>query len=317
MKKIKIVIVAIVIAILSLSLAKAKDNRKTLYISQVVNHPALDITRQGIIDELEKQGFYAGKNLNYEFATSQGDIVISNQIAKKFISKQPDCIIAIGTTVAQSLANANKEAKIPLIYSSVTDPSSASLVNNITGVSNFIGLSKQLTFYKEMMPSLTKLGFIYNPGEVNSVQILNLLKKESNNFNIEITSTVANKTSDIAMATAQLVGRVDAIFISNDNTALSAFNLIAKICQQSKIPLFVSDTDLVEQGALASIGPNQYDIGIQTGKMAARILNGTNISDIKPELPKDLKIVINNKLAKKIGFTIPDQIIAKADESIN
>lgn len=315
-------LIVLIIGILSFySLAHGANNLKQVSIIQTIAHPALDQTYKGIIDELSSQGFIDNETVKINFSIAQGDPSLSNQIAQKFVSKNSDIIVAIGTTSSQSAMSATRKYKLPIIFSSVTDPIDAGLLNNlnqpeknITGVSNSIELDQQLFLFKKIIPSLTKLGFIYNPGENNSVRILQLLKDISKSHNIEIITSVASRTSEISTAANKLINKVDAIFVSNDNTALSAFGIITKLASKNKIPIFVSDTDIVKNGALASLGPNQYQIGRQTGKMIISNLNGKSIHDMPVEFPKNIELIINQKIAKDLGVIFPEDIISQANE---
>lgn len=278
-------------------------------IIQTVAHPALDSTRKGIIDQLQADNVHA----EIKFSNAQGDLVISNQIANKFVSEDPDVIISIATLASQSVASARKDADIPIIFTSVTDPKGAGLIkDNITGVSNFIPLDEQLDMFKQILPNMRKLGYLYNPGEVNSVKILKLLEQIAPQYDLEIITNTANKTTDVSSAMYKLIGEVEAVFISNDNTALSAFGVINNIALAAKIPVFVSDTDMVPNGALASLGPNQYEIGKQTAKILLKYLNGSKINDIAIEYPEKVELVLNDTRAKELGITFSESILNKA-----
>ena len=113
-------------------------------------------------------------------------------------------------------------------------------------------------------------------------------------------------------AAKSLVGRVDAITVIGDNTAVSALESIVKVCNENKIPLLAGDTDSVKRGAAAGYGFNYKDLGKQAGDMAAQILNGTPIKDIPVEYAKNLQLSINEKAAKAQGVTIPPDLMAKA-----
>lgn len=297
---------------------------KKLYIAQFTNHPALDQTRQGILDALNKAGYIINQNLEYKFESAEGSLGRSDQIAKNFVTERPDCLIAIGTPIGQSLAIESKNTNIPLVFSSVTDPLSDKMIDNlfstnknITGVSNFIELGEQIALFKKITPNLTKLGFIYNINEANSSKILMNLETIASQYNIQIISSVATKTTEIAEATEKLIGNVDAILISNDNTALAAFSTIAHIAREHQIPVYVSDIDIVNKGAIAALGPDQYEIGEQTGQIAAKILNGTKAKDIPVEFPKKQLLAINAKLAKELSIKIPQNLLAKASKVLN
>ena len=117
-------------------------------------------------------------------------------------------------------------------------------------------------------------------------------------------------------ATQKLASTVDAIFISNDSTALSAIQIIVKVAKDQKIPVFVSDTDIVKDGPLAALGPNQYEIGKQTAAIIVRVINGEEISKIPTQFPVKTELYINLKTAKELGITIPQELLSNADKII-
>ena len=308
MNKIKLILILTIISINSFA---TENPMIKIAIMQTISHPALDNTYRGIIDTLQQNGYVNGKNVEIIFANAQGDSILSNQIAKKLIAKGPDLLITIATLATQSATNATKNTNIPVVFSSVTDPSPIiKNHSNITGVSNFISLEPQLNLFKEILPNIENLGFIYNPGEINSIKMLETLKIKAKLYNINIIPAIANKTTEISTATTKLISKkVDAIFISNDNTALAAFSVITKISNKTKIPVFVSDIDMLEKGALAALGPNQYNIGTQTAEMAISILKGNNIKNIKITYPDKIDLLINKKIAEDLGINIPQIIL--------
>jgi putative ABC transport system substrate-binding protein len=248
-------------------------------IIQLIEHPALNATREGLLDELKALGYEEGKNLILDFQSAQGSPILAAQIAQKFASNKPDVIVAIPTTAAQAVMSATKEMGIPLVFSSVTDPVSAKLVNNlqapegnVTGVSNFVPIEQQFSFFKKSLPSLKKLGIIYNPGEANSAALVALMEKTAKEFGWELVLASAPKSSDVLSATQSLCGKVDAVFVNNDNTALSAFKSVVRAAKECGIPALVSDIDIVNQGAFAALGPNQRELGGQTARMVDAIL---------------------------------------------
>lgn len=284
-----------------------------IYILQLVEHPALDATRQGIIDELKK----AGITVNYEIA--QNNSGLASQIAQKFISKAPRAVIGIPTLSAQALIAANRSANIPVLFSSVTDPLSSHLVSslkkhkeNVTGVSNFVEPTQQFEAFKKILPNLKTIGIIFNPGEPNSITLNASMQKAAKAYNLKLIFVPANTSADVPQATRQLLSEVDAIFINNDNTALSAFNAITQIANNKKIPVFVSDTDMIAQGALAALGPNQYEIGRQTAKLLMQVLAGEKAENIPVLFPEQTELFINSKVAKELGISIPDSVMKEA-----
>lgn len=316
----------IAIFLSSLSIADAKDTEKTakkVYINQLVQHPALDMTTKGIIDGLAELGYINGKNLDLKIDNAQGDTILANQISARLVSLNPDVVVGNPTITAQSFIKYAKEGKVKLVFTSVTDPVGAKIVNkldqpgdNVTGVSNFVALEPQIEMFQKIKPTMKKLGFLYNPGELNSITLLNMLKEICPRYGIEVIGITASKTSEVYQSAAKLSLLVDAIFISNDNMALSALKTIVKAANAQQIPVFVSDTDTVKDGALAALGPNQYEIGKQTARLIVKILEGEDINKMNVEFPKGTELFLNQSTAAKLGIVFPKELLAEADKII-
>jgi putative ABC transport system substrate-binding protein len=271
-----------------------------IYILQIVDHPALNTNREGFIDELERLGYKQGENLILEYQSAQGNTTTAAQIAQKFVAGHPDIIMTLGTTASQTAMAAAKDTKTVVLFSSVTDPLSAKLVadfkkpeGNVTGVSNFISVEPQFQLFKKLRPNLKTLGVIYNPGEPNSVALNEEMEKVGKSMGIKILLAPAPKTNDVLGASQSLCGKVDAFFVNNDNTALSAFNSVVKTARECKIPVFVSDVEIVDQGALAALGPDQKELGKQTARMAVKILKDPKASLPAVEFPEKTEERIN------------------------
>ena len=288
-------------------------------IMQVTDHPALNKTTQGIIDALADAGFKNKENFNIRVESAQANSLMAAQIAQKFVAQNPTVVVGVGTLAAQSFIKYANDNRAKLVFSSVTDPIAANLemankqnIPNVTGVSNFVALEPQIQLIKQIQPNLKSLGIIYNSGEINSVKIIAQLEKICTAQNINLRKQAIAKTADAMQASVKLAGQVDAVFISNDNTALSSLQTIIKSAAQKNIPVYVSDTDAVAMGALAALGPNQYDIGKQTGKMIAQVLQGTSPSSIAIEYPVKTELVINTVMAKKLKINLPANLLKNA-----
>jgi len=279
-----------------ISFSPALGDPVKISIIQTIEHPALNATREGLVKELNRLGYVEGKNLTLDYQSAQGNTALAAQIAQKFSSDQANIIVAIGTTAAQAAMNATKDNKIPVIFSSVTDPLTAKLVENlkapeghVSGVSNFISVEPQFKLFKRLVPTLKTLGIIYNPGEANSVAMLDTMEKAGKEFDIKLVTATAAKTSEVLAASRSLCGKVDAIFINNDNTALAAFQSVVKATGECGIPAFVSDVDLFNQGALAALGPDQTDLGRQTARMVDFVLKNPKAPLPPVEFPEQTK----------------------------
>lgn len=285
-------------------------------VIQTIEHPALDKTRQGTLDELIAQGFK--ENLQWTWESAQMNQALAMQIAQKFVGQGVDLIVAIGTPAAQAALSATRNSTIPVIFSSVTDPKSAKLMGNIAGVSNYVSVSYHFDLISQILPGKKRIGIIYNVGDVNSVTLVDQMRtvaREKGFEELEL-ATVA-KTSEVSAATDNLIGKkVDAIFINNDNTALAAFDGIAKICSLNKMPLFASDADVLEKGALAVRGPDQYDLGRQTGRMVAKVLRKeARAEDLGTELPEKVEIYLNEERAKALGIVFSQDVKKSGEKS--
>ncbi len=287
-------------------------------IIQIVEHLALNQTRQGIMDTLKDHA------IQIDYQSAQGNSALATQIAQQFVGSSPAVLVGIGTTASQALISADQYRKIPIVFSSVTDPVGSKIVQNlkhpdgiVTGVSNFIDPALQFDFMKKLMPTLTRVGIIYNAGEANSVALVEQMKKIAKEKNLILRLATANTSVDVVEATHKLIPEVQAIFINNDNTALSAFDSIIKISTKDKIPVFCSDIDMIDRGAFAALGPNQYAIGRQTGQLILAILKGDKPSALPILFPDKTVMRFNLEQAKKLGITIPDTLLQSQQTETN
>lgn len=299
----KNILLSVCVLLLVSSVCCATTKPKKVLISQVIEHPALDATSKGIIDGLAKKGYKRDVNLDIRIESAQGNASLAAQIANKFVMQKPDVVVGVGTLSAQSFAKYTASDKVKLVFASVTDSSKISTVNT-TGVSNFVKLEPQLELFLKLQPNLKRLGILYNPGEVNSVSIVNQLETICPKFNIILVKQAVPKSSEVPQAANKLAANCDAIFISNDNTMLSAMQSIVKAVNAKHIPLYVSDTAAVANGAVAALGPNQYSIGVETGIMIAKILDGQEIATLPIKFPSKTEVCINSAAAQLAGIEV-------------
>jgi putative ABC transport system substrate-binding protein len=285
------------------------SSKPIIGIIQVIEHPALDQTRKGIYDELKEQGYDPEAKASISWESAQGNSALATQIAQKYIGQKASVIVAIGTIPAQSAVAAARQTMIPVIYASVTDPKKAKLEGNVTGVSNFIDVEKQLAFIQKITPNVKKIGVVFNPGEANSCYLNDMMKEVATKLGLEIITSPATKTSEVLSATQNLLGKVDAVFVNNDSTALAAFEGVTKTCQR-KIPVYVSDVDIVDKGALAAVGPDQYQLGRQTGRLIVQYLKGTlDITKTPIQYPEKIDIRLNDQAAAALGIQFPKELL--------
>jgi putative ABC transport system substrate-binding protein len=293
----------------------------TVDVTAIVEHPALDAVRDGVKDALAAGGFKVGENLTFNYESAQGNPGTAAQIARQFIGQSPDVIVPISTPSAQAVVSATRD--IPIVFSAVTDPVGAQLVKqlqkpggNVTGLSDLSPVADHVALIKEIIPSVKTIGVLFNPGETNSVTLVELLKKYGAEQGIAVIESAATRSSEVQNAARALAGRVDAIYVPTDNTIVSALESAVTVAIESKLPLFTADTDSVSRGAVAALGFNYYDVGKQTGAVVVRILNGEKPGDIDINVAAGTDLVINPAAAEKIGLTLPKSVVDRATKVI-
>lgn len=326
MSTLKKIVLGTLIALLVTASANSAELKKVA-ISTIVEVPQLIETKQGIIEALADRGYIEGKTITIDYQNANGNMPTQQQIAKKFVGSNPDVIIPITTPTAQAMVATTKT--IPIVFATVTDPIKAKLISqyktpgaNVTGVSDAAPIGPQLDFFKRIVPGLKKIGFIYNPGLDNALATLGWMKEQGAKRGIKVVESPSPTTNEVILATKKLIGKVEAIYIPNDTTVVAALEAIVKIGQDVDLPVFCGETNGVVRGAVGSIGLDYIGVGRVAGEMAADILDGKAAagqidSVIAYEVMSKLKVVINKGSAKKMGVTIPADILAEATQIID
>ncbi len=179
----------------------------TVAVSQIVEHPALDAARQGLLDGLKEKGYIEGDNLKFEYKTAQGNPAIAVQIARQFVGERPDVLVGIATPSAQALVAATKS--IPIVFTAVTDPVGAKLLSqlqhpgkNVTGLSDLSPVNQHVELMKEILPKMKTIGVVYNPGEANAVTLVELLKKSAKEQGLQVVEATALKKCRCSISNA-------------------------------------------------------------------------------------------------------------------
>lgn len=301
--------------------APAVAQQKSVAVTAIVEHPALDSVRDGVKEGLAAAGFEEGKNLKWQYQSAQGNTGTAAQIARKFIGDKPDVIVAIATPSAQAVAAATKE--IPLVYSAVTDPMAAQLVpsmapsgTNVAGVSDVLELDKQIALMKQVVPTAKRVGVVYNPGEANSVVVVKALREALPKQGMSLVEAAAPRTVDVGAAARSLIGKVDLFYTSTDNNVVSAYESLVKVGNDAKIPMIAADTDSVKRGAIAALGIDYRNLGRQTGAMVARILKGEKPGTIASETSSKLELFVNPGAAEKQGVKLSESVLKSAAQIV-
>lgn len=299
-------------SLISLHQLKA-DKKKDVFrigISQFITHQSLDATREGFVDELAKQGYIEGKNIEIDLQNAQGEQRNLKTISQQ-LAESSDVVLAIATPSAQSLANTTQTT--PVIFSAVTDPVSAKLVEsrehpggNVTGTSDQSSdaISTQINLIKKVLPKAKTIGILYTQSEPNSV----VQKDEAKRLLEEKGFTVVEKTildsNNVKAAAESLMAEVDMVFVPTDNIISSTMETVKQVSIKHKVPVFGGSTEMIAVGGLYNYGTNYEELGRQTARMLIRVLKGEKPENIAVELPEKLELHTNKEMADALGIDI-------------
>ena len=289
----------------------------TIGINQLVQHDALDASREGFIEGLKEKGFEEGKNLKINYQNAQGDMAIAKTISDQFVTSNVDLIFAIATSSLQASYNSTKD--IPIVFTAVTDPIDAGVAKswessgtNVTGTSDMVSMEKQLELLTKLVPDIKTIGVIYNSSEANSLAQVQELKKEAEKKNIKVKEISVTTVNEINQNLTAALGEIDALYAPTDNTVASAYDLVGNLCINKNIPILCGEEAGVSKGGLCSIGIDYFKLGKEAGYKAAEILNGKAPIDIEISTLSDMSITINTDVVEKLNITVPDDINSKA-----
>jgi putative ABC transport system substrate-binding protein len=323
MKKLLAVVLVVVLAMSTMvGCGKKADGKFTIGIGQFAEHGSLDNCREGFVAGLVQGGYVEGVDFEVVVENAQADGGTATQIANNFVSNKMDLICAIATPMAQSAFGAAKDTDIPVIFTAVTDPIAAELAKedgtpngNTTGTSDKLPVEKQLEMIRAILPEAKTIGIMYSTSEVNSVSAIEEYKAAAADYGFEIVESGISTTADIPLAADNLLGKVDCINNLTDNTVVSSLPVILDKAAEKNIPVFGSEVEQVKIGCLATVGLDYFDLGVQTGKMAALVLSGEKkASEINFEIIEDASFYGNTAVAGNLGITLPENLVSSAKE---
>ncbi len=288
-------------------------------ISQFAEHGSLDDCRNGFLMALEQEGFEEGVNLTVDLQNANADTGIAATIADSFVSQGYDLICAIATPSAMSAFNSTMKTDIPVIFSAVSDPVAAQLARedgspagNITGTSDALPVREQLEMIRAFLPEAKTIGILHTSSETNSDSTIAVYRSLAPEFGFEIVDSAISQLADVPMAAADLAGKVDCISNLTDNTVVQALSAELDAAAKAGIPVFGSEIDQVKAGCIACEGLDYFGLGLQTGKIAARVLLGESASDIPFQTIAAPAPYVNAAVAENLGIAIPEEYAGEA-----
>jgi putative tryptophan/tyrosine transport system substrate-binding protein len=293
--------------------------------TKIASHAALDADEKGFAAGLANAGFKEGVNVRFLRHNAGGDMARAEAIARELVQAKVDLIHAIATPTAQAVMRTG--SRIPLVFSSVTDPVRAGLVpansapgqktgTHVTGLSDLWPVQLQMQTYAKAVPQARVWGTIYNPQEVNSLTHLQAMHAAASRLGLRLVEAQVRGSAEVGPAAAQLAEQVQAIIITSDNTAVVALEAIARVCDERKIALFAGDIDSVARGAVMAYGLDYFLVGYSAGRKAALVLKGISPGDVPWGPVEKFSLLINLRAARAQGVTFSAELLAKADKII-
>jgi putative ABC transport system substrate-binding protein len=321
-KRISLVVAFFAVSLVALATVFAAEppNKVLIGISQVVSHPALDAIVKGIQDELAALKI----NAEYDLQNANGNINTAASIANKFQSENVTVAVGVATPTAQALVKTLKG--IPIVFTGITDPVKAGLVTSldkgeksVTGYSNMTPVKQQIQLLLKVK-KVKRLGHIYSGAELNAVVLAGIVKQSCKELGIEYVETTVSKSAEVKQAVQAIIDRVDALYITTDNTVVSAMSAVSEVALKHKVPIMSADPSSAETNpVMIAWGFDYYKMGRATGDLIAEILKGKKPEQIPTRFmtkTSDIDLLINLDVAKKLGLVIPKEIVASANKII-
>ena len=330
MKKFKKITSALMALTLSLSLAAcsgktaetpaAEESGKTylIGISQYGEHASLDNCREGFLQGLEQAGLKEGVDFQVDYQNAGFDDAINTQIGQSFSAEDVDLMVAIATPSATACYAAAEDKDIPVIFTAITDPVQAKLDSgNITGTSDKLPVEAQLDLIRQLQPNAKTIGIIYTTSEPNSVSAIAEYQEKAPDFGFEIDAIGVTAQSEVTQAADTLIShKVDCISNLTDNNVVGVLAAILEKTNEAGIPIYGSEVEQVKLGCVAAAGIDYVQLGIQTGKMAAKVLTGeATCEDLPYETIEEYGIYINSEALAAMNIELPADIADKAIEA--
>jgi len=287
---------------------------------QYGQHPSLDNCREGFLEGLKEAGLTEGTDFKVDYENAGFDDNVDTQIAGKFSSDNVDMMVAVATPSAIQCFAAAEDKNIPVIFTAVSDPVQAGLdKGNVTGTSDALPVEAQLQLIRALQPNAKTIGIIYTTSEPNSVSTIAQYKEKASDYGFTIDAVGVTAQSEVTQATDTLIShKVDCFSNLTDNNVVGVLSAVLEKTNEAGIPVYGSEVEQVKNGCVAGAGIDYYQLGIQTGMMAAKVITGETTCDQLPyETISNYGLYINSDALNTMGITVPADIAKEAVEAAN
>ena len=318
-KKFAAVALSLTLGLTALTGCGAKKTEvKTIGISQYGEHASLDNCREGFLQGLVDAGLVEGEDFTYDYQNAGFNDNTAIQIAQNFSAQNVDLMCAVATPSATACYAAAEDKDIPVVFTAITDPVEAKLDSgNITGTSDKLPVEAQLELIRALQPDAKTIGIIYTQSEPNSVSAIREYEEKAPNYGFTIEAVGITQQSQATQAADTLIAKkVDCFSNLTDNNVVGVLSSLLEKTDEAGIPIYGSEVEQVVLGCVASAGIDYFELGRQTGQMAAKILKGeAKASDMPYETITEYGIYVNSEALDAMGIILPDAVAQKAVES--
>ena len=293
------------------------DGHYTIGISQYGEHGSLDNCREGFLQGLAEEGIVEGENLTVDYQNAGFDDSIATQIGQSFSANDVDLMAAIATPSATACFAAAEDKDIPVIFTAITDPVGAKLDSgNITGTSDVLPVEGQLELIRKLQPNASTIGIVYTTSEANSVYSVGIYESLASKYAFTIETVGVTSQAEVTQAVDTLISKgVNCISNLTDNTVVGVLPAILEKTNDAGVPVYGSEIEQMKLGCVAGAGLDYIKLGIQTGKMAAKVLRGeAACQDLPYEIIENYDIYLNPTSLNAMGIAVPDEIAQAAIE---
>lgn len=314
MKKILAVLAVVILATGAvLALVSCESADYTVGICQLITHDALDAATKGFKDALKEEMDKAGKTIVFKESVGDGSPTTCTQMVSTLVAQNVDLILANATDPLISASKAT--TKIPVLGTSVTayqdalqiDDFSGTVGGNISGTSDLAPLDKQADMILELVPDAKTVGLLYCSAESNSKFQIDIVKKYLQTKGVSCIEIPFSETDMLANALSAKVEQCDAIYIPTDNTVAAAAKTVDPICSEARVPVIAGEEGICKGCGIATLSISYYDLGVATGKMAAKILlQGEDISKMPIEYAAQSSPKYIKSRCEQLGINVPD-----------
>jgi len=290
-------------------------------VVQVADHGLLNITRDSFVEEMKRLGYREGDTVSIMCENANGDLPTVNTILDKFLQEGVKIVIPISTACTQAAINKVKDR--PVVFATVANPfvigagnSETDHLPNVTGVYGWTPMDRTLEIVRRLVPGKLTIGSIWDPAHANSVFNVENLKTAAAAYqDVTFEGATITGSSEVYDAARSLVNKgIDAFVLSPDNIVYSAFESVVKAARSKKIPIFMSDVERLQDGALATLGYDYSISGIQAARLTDRILKGEDPAKIPFERYRKVTFGLNLNAAKELKIAIPDDLLTQATQ---